>query len=107
MKSTFISREKNEVKFTMEFTAEEFEEAIVKVYQKEKDKFQIDGFRKGKAPRSLIEKRYGEGIFFEDAVNNLISLNLCRNRMMPRINVMHGIVATKIALIDAEVSLTP
>ena len=75
MKSTFISREKNEVKFTMEFTAEEFEEAIVKVYQKEKDKFQIDGFRKGKAPRSLIEKRYGEGIFFEDAVNNLISLN--------------------------------
>jgi len=33
MKSTFISREKNEVKFTMEFTAEEFEEAIVKVYQ--------------------------------------------------------------------------
>ena len=70
MKSTFISREKNEVKFTMEFTAEEFEEAIVKVYQKEKDKFQIDGFRKGKAPRSLIEKRYGEGIFFEDAVNN-------------------------------------
>ena len=75
MKSTFISREKNEVKFTMEFTAEEFEEAIVKVYQKEKDKFQIDGFRKGKAPRSLIEKRYGEGIFFEDVVNNLISLN--------------------------------
>ncbi len=75
MKSTFISREKNEVKFTMEFTAEEFEEAIVKVYQKEKDKFQIDGFRKGKAPRSLIEKRYGEGIFFEDAVNSLISLN--------------------------------
>lgn len=75
MKSTFISREKNEVKFTMEFTAEEFEEAVVKVYQKEKDKFQIDGFRKGKAPRSLIEKRYGEGIFFEDAVNNLISLN--------------------------------
>jgi trigger factor len=75
MKSTFISREKNEVKFTMDFTAEEFEEAIVKVYQKEKDKFQIDGFRKGKAPRSLIEKRYGEGIFFEDAINNLISLH--------------------------------
>jgi len=75
MKSTFISREKNEVKFKMEFTAEEFEDAIVKVYQKEKDKFQIDGFRKGKAPRSLIEKRYGEGVFFEEAVNNLISLN--------------------------------
>ena len=75
MKSTFISKENNEAKFKMEFTAEEFENAVVKVYQKEKDKFEIDGFRKGKAPRSLIEKRYGEGIFFEDAINNLFSLN--------------------------------
>ena len=75
MKSTFISKENNEAKFKMEFTAEEFENAVVKVYQKEKDKFEIDGFRKGKAHRSLIEKRYGEGIFFEDAINNLFSLN--------------------------------
>ena len=75
MKSTFISKEKNEVKFKMEFTAEEFENAIVKVYQKEKDKFEIDGFRKGKAPRSLIEKKYGETIFFDEAINNLFSLN--------------------------------
>ena len=75
MKSTFISKEKNEVKFKMEFTPEEFENAIVKVYQKEKDKFEIDGFRKGKAPRSLIEKRYGETIFFDEAINNLFSLN--------------------------------
>ena len=75
MKSTFISKEKNEVKFKMEFTAEEFEDAIVKVYQKQKDNFQIDGFRKGKAPRSIIEKRYGETIFFDDAINNLFSLN--------------------------------
>ena len=75
MKSTFISKENNDVTFKMEFTAEEFEDAIIKVYQKEKDKFEIDGFRKGKAPRSLIEKRYGEGIFFDDAINNLFSLN--------------------------------
>ncbi len=75
MKSTFISKEKNEVKFKMEFTADEFENAIVKVYQKEKDRFEIDGFRKGKAPRSLIEKRYGETIFFDEAINNLFSLN--------------------------------
>ena len=75
MKSTFISKEKNEVKFKMEFSAEEFEDAIVKVYQKQKDNFQIDGFRRGKAPRSIIEKRYGETIFFDDAINNLFSLN--------------------------------
>ena len=73
MKATFISREKNDVKFTMEFTAEEFENAQIKAYQQNKNKFQIDGFRKGKAPRSIIEKRYGEGIFFEDAIDLLFS----------------------------------
>ena len=71
MKATFISREKNDVKFTMEFTAEEFEAAQVKAYQASKDKFVVDGFRKGKAPRSIIEKRYGEGIFFEEAIDEL------------------------------------
>ena len=75
MKPTLISKENNEAKFTMEFTAEEFEAAIIKVYQSQKDKFMIDGFRKGKAPRSIIERKYGEGIFFEDANNNLFSMN--------------------------------
>ncbi len=75
MKNTFISREGNDAKFTMEFTAEEFESAKVKVYQANKGKFQIDGFRKGKAPRSIIEKRYGEGVFAEDAINDLLSEN--------------------------------
>ena len=75
MKPTLISKENNEAKFTMEFTAEEFEAAIIKVYQSQKDKFMIDGFRKGKAPRSIIERKYGEGIFFEDAINNLFSMN--------------------------------
>ncbi len=75
MKPTIISKENKETKFKIEFTAEEFENAVVKVYQKEKEKFELDGFRKGKAPRSLIEKKYGEGIFFEDAINNLFSLH--------------------------------
>ena len=66
MKATFISRDKNTVKFTMEFTAEEFEQAQIKVYQEAKNQFEIPGFRKGKAPRSIIEKHYGEGVFFED-----------------------------------------
>ena len=71
MKATFISRDKNTVKFTMEFTAEEFEQAQIKTYQEAKNQFEIPGFRKGKAPRSIIEKHYGEGVFFEDAIDAL------------------------------------
>ena len=65
MKATLLSKENNEAKFTMDFTAEEFEKAIIEVYKKEKDKFMIDGFRKGKAPRSIIERHYGETVFYE------------------------------------------
>ena len=71
MKATFISRDKNAVKFTMEFSAEEFEQAQIKVYQDAKNQIEIPGFRKGKAPRSIIEKHYGEGVFFEDAIDAL------------------------------------
>lgn len=71
MKTTFVSKENNDVKFTMDFTAEEFESAVVKAYQASKDQFTIDGFRKGKAPRSIIERHYGEGVFYEDAINNM------------------------------------
>ncbi|MGI6257055.1 MAG: trigger factor [Anaerovoracaceae bacterium] len=73
MKATFISKEKNDVTFKMEFTAEELEQAVIKSYQANKDQFQVDGFRKGKAPRSIIEKKYGENVFVEDAVNDLIN----------------------------------
>ena len=73
MKATFISKEKNNAKFTVEFTAEELEQAIIKEYQATKDKYQIDGFRKGKAPRSILEKHFGEGIFLEGAINTMIN----------------------------------
>lgn len=75
MKSTFISKEKNDVTFSMEFTAEEFENEVVNAYKNTKDKYVVDGFRKGKAPRKLIESRYGEDIFFDDALNSMISAN--------------------------------
>ena len=71
MKTVFVKREGNDVTFNMEFSAEEFENAQVKAYQNNKDQFIIDGFRKGKAPRSIIERKYGEGIFFEDALDEL------------------------------------
>lgn len=71
MKTTLISKEKNVAKFTMEFTAEEFEAGVIKAYQATKGQYTIDGFRKGKAPRKLIETHYGEGVFYEDALNDL------------------------------------
>ena len=75
MKSTLVSKENNEVKFTMEFSAEEFNSACDKAYKANRNKFAVDGFRRGKAPRSIIEKKFGEGIFFEDAINDLVSNN--------------------------------
>ena len=75
MKTNLLSKEKNVAKFTMEFTAEEFDQACIDAYKATKDQFSIDGFRKGKAPRSIIEKHYGEGIFFEEAVNQLFQQN--------------------------------
>ena len=64
--------EKNMAKLTIETSAEEFEAAVEKAYQKNKGKLSVQGFRKGKAPRKMIEKMYGVGIFFEDAANILI-----------------------------------
>lgn len=64
--------EKNMAKLTIEVSAEDFEAAVQKAYLKNKGKISIPGFRKGKAPRKMIEKMYGAGIFFEDAANALI-----------------------------------
>lgn len=52
-------------------SAEQFEEEIQKAYLKKRNTISVQGFRKGKAPRKMIEKLYGEGVFFEDAVNGM------------------------------------
>ncbi len=63
--------ETNKYELEIEISAEKFEEGIRKAYQRDKNKIQISGFRKGKAPRKLIEREYGAEVFFETAVNIL------------------------------------
>lgn len=60
--------EKNVRKLTIEVEAEKFENALERSYKKNVKKFEIQGFRKGKAPRNIIERTYGEGAFYEDAI---------------------------------------
>lgn len=64
--------EKSMVKLTIEVSPEEFEKGLQAAYLKNRNKISIQGFRKGKAPRALIEKMYGAGIFYEDAANEVM-----------------------------------
>ena len=59
-------------KITVEVAAEDFEKAIQQAYLRQRSRITIPGFRKGKAPRKLIEKMYGAGVFYEDAANAVI-----------------------------------
>ena len=72
MNNKLVSRDEKKVVFTSEISPEAFEASINKVYNKMRSRFNIPGFRKGKAPRKIIELNYGEGIFFEDAVNEIL-----------------------------------
>lgn len=72
MNTKLVSRDEKRIVFTSEISSEAFNASVNKVYNKMKSRFNIPGFRKGKAPRKIIELNYGEGIFFEDAVNELL-----------------------------------
>ncbi len=65
--------EKSMVRLTIEVSAEDFDKAINKVYNRQKGRMNVPGFRKGKTPRKVLEKMYGEAIFYEDAANDLIN----------------------------------
>ena len=71
--STKVEKLENSMaKLTVEVSAEELDKAIEKAYHKNKNKITIPGFRKGKAPRAVIEKMYGKEVFYEDAANEII-----------------------------------
>ena len=75
MKYTTKAAEKSTVKITMKFDKDEWKDALNKAYLKTKGRFAVNGFRKGKAPRNVIEHAYGKGVFFEDALNVLFAEN--------------------------------
>ena len=106
--------EKNMAKLTVEVSAEDFEKAIQGAYLKQKNRINIPGFRKGKAPRVMIEKMYGAGIFYEDAANALIpeaysnAVDECQETIVsrPSIEVVQ-IEKGKPFIFTAEVALKP
>ena len=64
--------EKNMAKITFEVPFDEFNKAVDKVYNKQKSKISVPGFRKGKVPRAMVEKMYGAEVFYEDAINEVL-----------------------------------
>ena len=106
--------EGNMAKLTIEASAEEFEAAVEKAYQKNKNKLSVPGFRKGKVPRKMIEQMYGKEIFFEDAANFVIpsayakAVDECTEEIVsqPTIDVVQ-VEAGKPFIFTAEVALKP
>ena len=106
--------EGNIAKLTIEASAEDFEKAVDKAYQKNKNKLSVPGFRKGKVPRKMIEKMYGNTVFYEEAANILIpsayakAIDECTEEVVsqPKIEVVQ-IEAGKPFNFTAEVALKP
>lgn len=69
MKAVLDKKENNKVSFNIELDYKEFEDNLQKAYLKNRGKFSIPGFRKGKVPRKILEMNYGEDVFYEDAIN--------------------------------------
>ena len=106
--------EKNMAKLTIEVSAEELDKAMEKAYQKQKGRISLPGFRKGKAPRKMIESMYGKGVFMEDAVNSLVpqeyskALTECELEIVsqPEINVTQ-MEPGKALIFTADVATKP
>lgn len=106
--------ENNTAKLTIEVAAEEFDKAIQAAYKKNKNKFNVPGFRKGKVPYAMVEKMYGAAVFYEDAANDIISKAYADAAAeseleivaRPEINVTQ-IEKGKPFIFEAEVTLKP
>ena len=115
MKVTVEKLEKSMAKLTIEVSAEDFDKAVNKVYLRQRAKISIPGFRKGKAPRKLIEQMYGVGVFLEDAINDTINSTYpeqaqnCEisDEMIRRIGSMKRIKGISLYACGGFTSLTP
>lgn len=75
MNAVVISKEKTAVKLSFEVSAEVLETGLAFAYNKHKNEIALPGFRKGKVPRKIVEKQFGEGFFYEDAINHIFPEN--------------------------------
>ncbi|MCM1046759.1 MAG: trigger factor [Candidatus Gastranaerophilales bacterium] len=106
--------ENNMAKLTIEVPIEELEKAIDAAFQRNKNRISVPGFRKGKAPRKMIEQIYGKEIFYEDAANDLMpdayskALDECEEDIVssPKVDVVQ-LEAGKPFIFTAEVALKP
>lgn len=73
MSYKITKKEKNNYEVEITISAEEWEKAVEATYQADKNRFSVQGFRKGKAPRKVIEKNYGEMVFFDGAFDRAFS----------------------------------
>ena len=71
MNATFVEKANNVVKFTVEVDGAAFEKGLAYAYNQNKNKISLPGFRRGKAPRKLIEAQYGANFFYEEAINHI------------------------------------
>lgn len=106
--------EKNMAKLTIEVSAEKVEKAIQSAYQKERKHINIPGFRKGKAPRQLIEKMYGKEVFYNEALDNLLptayaeALEECEEEVVSRPKIsIEQMESGKALIFTASVALKP
>ncbi len=109
--------EKNQVKLELVIAKADFDNAVNKAYRKNVGKISVPGFRKGKAPRSIIEKMYGKGVFYEDALNDILPDELSKAVEEKKLDVVsrpeievgditdEGVEVTAVYFVKPEVTL--
>lgn len=108
----------NKYELTIHIDAESFEKALEKAYKKNIKKINVPGFRRGKAPRKMVEKLYGEGVFFEDAINDIYPAALSEAIAEAKLEIVahpevemkeadkeNGVTFTAVCIVKPEVSV--